>query len=124
MVSSRRRGVGLVVALHEAGGNCAEPLKRHVALVLAKEVEKPLVVLRWHVEGRDEQLVVAARVLETEADDFSEVMSGEIAGHEWLIDHRPEGLLRVEDPIEEHFVRGGNDLPWRCIGTGTGGRGD
>jgi hypothetical protein len=57
-----------------------------VALVFAQEIQEPFVVLGRHVEAGHEELVVAARMLETHPDEFAHVGSREIARHERLVD--------------------------------------
>ena len=50
-----------------------------MALVFTKEVEKLLVILRWHVEVRDQHLVIPAGVFQSQADQFTHIVAGQVA---------------------------------------------
>ncbi len=76
----------------QIGPKHTEPLEREVTLVFAQDAHEPLVVVRRHVETGDEHLVVPARVFETQADEFTEIIARQIPCHEGFVDTRPEGL--------------------------------
>ena len=100
----------------------AEALERDVALVLPEEVQELLVVLRRHVEALHQHLVVAARVLEAEPDDVADIVAGEVARHERLVDLRPERRAVREHPIEQHLrIRRERLAPRRQLATASRG---
>src|SRR5688572_19373890 len=96
----RRRGVGLVL---RARRHVPKELEWDVALVLPQEVEEPLVVLGRHVEARDQQLVVAKCMLQAKPNHFPDVVSGQVARHERLVDRRPERFPSVDQPGEQRL---------------------
>src|SRR5260221_13917294 len=63
----------------------SEFLKRHVALMLAKEAEQPLVIFSLHVEDLNELLEAAAGLFQALTDDRTKVPAREIASHERLV---------------------------------------
>src|SRR3989442_2124938 len=59
------------------GRQRTEALKRHVALVFAKEIQKPAVVLRVSVEGAHERLVAAAGSFKSAQHDLTQGLAGQ-----------------------------------------------
>ena len=72
-----------------------------MAAVLAQEVQEALVVLRRHVEELHEGLVVAARLLEADAHQVTDVLARDVAGHERLVGDVPERLAAQQQPVEQ-----------------------
>src|SRR5437773_507175 len=75
--------------------------ERKLAVVLPQEVEEPLVVARFHVEQAEDDLVVAARLLEALVDEIANVAARDLAVHVQRVHRRPERLailnqLRIE----------------------------
>src|SRR5689334_17696306 len=56
----------------------AEPLKRHVAFVLAQEIEEPLVIFGLEIEASHEGFVAASRSLQPPADDRPQIFAGQV----------------------------------------------
>ena len=76
-------------------------LERNLAVVLPEEVQEALVVAGFHVEQPRDDLVVAARFLETAPDDLANVGAGDLAVHEQRIHGRPERFVLLDHPLVE-----------------------
>src|SRR5262249_27893893 len=76
-------------------------LERELAIVLAEEIQEPLVLARIHVEQARHDLVVASRLLESAADDFPDVRARDLAIHEQRVHRRPEGFTLLDDALVE-----------------------
>src|SRR5688572_20894079 len=87
-----------------AGGLAREQLERHVAAVLPQKSQELLVIAGRHVEAAYEHLVIADRVLKSEAHDLANLVAGEVARHERFVHSRPERFLPLDHPREQLLV--------------------
>src|SRR5690242_7658752 len=76
-------------------------LERELAIVLAEKIQEALVLARIHVEQTRHDLVVAARLLESPADDLPDVRARDLAIHEERIDRRPERFALLDNALVE-----------------------
>src|SRR5215831_7673906 len=80
--------------------------ERNLAVMFSQEVEEPFVVARLHVEQTRDDLVVAARFLQTLAHDLADVRSRDLALHEQRIDRDPERLALLHHPLIQIVCNG------------------
>src|SRR5262249_27750726 len=78
-----------------------ELLERELAIVLAQEVQKLLVVAWIHVEQLAHDLVVAARLLESFADDVAHVLPSNLTLHVERIYGGPERFAFLGELLVE-----------------------
>src|SRR5262245_18759731 len=76
-------------------------LERQLAIVLAQEIQKPLVVARLHVEELRHYLVIATRVLEPLAHEIAHIAARDLALHVERIDNGPERLPLLHQLLVE-----------------------
>src|SRR5688572_15088869 len=83
------------------GGKVVLPvlLERHLAVMLAEEIQEPLVIAGFHVEESCHDLVVATGFFQTASHDFAHVAPRNLALHVQRVDGRPEGLTLIEHPL-------------------------
>src|SRR5262245_44558361 len=67
--------------------------------MLSQEIKKSLVFARLHIEQTCHDLVVAARLLQTSTDDFTNVRARDFALHEQRIDCCPERLPLINKAL-------------------------
>src|SRR5262249_9588816 len=67
------------------------PLDGQVALVFAQEAQKTAVIALRHVEQVDQDLIVAAGLRQSPAQDRFQIGARQVAPHEHLVDALPEG---------------------------------
>src|SRR5262245_55462057 len=75
--------------------------ERNLAVVLAEEIEKSLVVAGFHVEQTRDDLIVPARFFQPPPDHFSDIRSGDFAVHEERVHSRPERLVLLNHSLVE-----------------------
>ena len=94
-------------ARHAANGHrgkqseLAVLFERNLAVVLAEEVEEPLVVASLHVEQPRDDLVVASRFLESPPHDLSHICASYLTIHEQRIYRSPERFVLLDHPLVE-----------------------
>src|SRR4051794_19868296 len=78
----------------ERTGRCSLAifLERQLAVVLAQEIQKPLVVARLHIEKLRDNLVVTSSILESFAHEVADVAACDFALHIKRVDNGPERL--------------------------------
>src|SRR5690242_4608592 len=78
LVPVRSWGSSIIRAIHLY----AVLLERHFAIVLAQEVQEPLVIARVHVEEPRDDRVIAPCFLQPAPDDFAHVVARDFPAHE------------------------------------------
>src|SRR5688572_12247348 len=91
------RGEGLLL-LHRVPARSAELPERLMTVVLPEKVQEAAVIARRHVEKVHQNPVVAARSLEAALHEEANVVAGDIALDERLVDGRPERFAARNHP--------------------------
>ncbi len=99
--------IGSALAIHrrDASGRLArgrpKRMEIQLALMLAQEVEKPLVVIRGHVECLHQPAVVPPRLEQALAHEGADIVARQIAPHEGPVDGRPERFAAIDHAFEQ-----------------------